>query len=118
MRIRDDACGACSGVGAGGVAVSLMVGLMSDYLALPEGVSLSSCRHGNEVRVWGYAEALAAIRLVVAKAGDDPSEVALRSMRIGAATTTLAAGGEVLQRVTLKEGRWRCSRVSQGIHSL
>ena len=41
-----------------------------------------------------YPEALAALRQVAAKAGDDPSEVGLHSLRLGAATT-LAAGGEV-----------------------
>ena len=43
-------------------------------------------------------EGRAALRQVAAGAGDDPSEVGLHSSRIGAATT-LAAGGDVPQRV-------------------
>ena len=43
---------------------------------------------------------------MIEKAGYDPSEVAFHSLRIGAATT-LAAGGEVPQRVTQREGRWK-----------
>ena len=39
-----------------------------------------------------FPEALAVLYQVAAKAGDDPSEVGLHSLRIGAATT-LAAGG-------------------------
>ena len=54
----------------------------------------------------------AALRQVVAKAGDDPSEVGLHSLRIGAATT-LAAGGEVSQRVIQREGRWNSSESSK-----
>ena len=43
--------------------------------------------------MWRYSEVLAALRQVAARAGDDPSDVGLHSLRIGAATT-LAAGGE------------------------
>ena len=91
-RTRDDPSGTRSGVGAGGGAVALMVELLSVYLTMPESAPLSSYRRGNEVRVWGYREALAALRQVAARAGDDLSEVALHSLRIGA-TTTLAVGG-------------------------
>ena len=49
---------------------------------------------------------------MTAKAGDDPSEVGLHSLRIGAATT-LAAGGEVSQRVIQREGRWKSSESSK-----
>ena len=41
-----------------------------------------------------------------------PSEVGLHSLRIGA-TTTLAAGGEVPQRVIQREGRWKSSESSK-----
>ena len=62
--------------------------------------------------MWRYPEALAALRQVAAKAGDDPSEIGLHSLRIGAATT-LAAGGEVPQRVIQREGRWKSSESSK-----
>ena len=65
-----------------------------------------------EVRVWRYPEALAALRQVAARAGHDPSEVGLHSLRIGAATT-LAAGGDVSQRVIQREGRWKSSESSK-----
>ena len=92
MLTRDDASGTRSGVGAGGCAIALMVELLSVYPRMPESASLSSYRCGSEVRVWRYPEALAALRQVAARAGDDLSEVALHSLRIGA-TTTLAVGG-------------------------
>ena len=111
VRTRDDAWGAQSGVGAGGGAVALMVELLSAYPTLPESAPLSSYQYGNEIRVWKYPEALQALRQVVAKAGDDPSEVGLHSLRIGAATT-LAAGG-VPQRVIQREGRWKSSESSK-----
>ena len=96
-RTRDDPSGTRSGVGAGGGAVALMVELLSVYPTMAESSPLSY-RGGNEVSVWRYPEALAALRQVAARAGDDPSEVGLHSVRIGAATT-LAAGGDVSQRV-------------------
>ena len=58
--------------------------------------------------MWRYPEALTALRQVAARAGHDPSEVGLHSLRIGAATT-LAAGGKVSQRVIQREGRWKSS---------
>ena len=81
VRTRDDASGTRSGVGAGGGAVALMVELLSVYPTMPESAPLSY-RCGNEVRAWRYPEALAALRQVAAKAGDDPSEVGLHSLRI------------------------------------
>ena len=62
--------------------------------------------------MWRYPEALAALRQVAARAGHDPSEVGLHSLRIGAATT-LAAGGDVSQRVIQREGRWKSSESSK-----
>ena len=113
MRTRDDARGARSGVGAGCGAVALMVELLSSYPALPDNAPLSYwC--ADEVRVWGYTEALRSLREVIEKAGDDPSEVGLHSFRIGAATI-LAAGGEVPQRVIQREGM-EVTRVIQGVH--
>ena len=46
------------------------------------------------------------------KAGDDPSEISLDPLRISAATT-LAAGGEVSQKVIQREGRWKSSESSK-----
>ena len=89
-----------------------MVELLSVYPTMPESAPLSSYRCGNEVRVWRYPEALAALRQVAAKAGDDSSEVGLHSLRIGAATTP-AAGGHVSQRVIQREGRWKSSEFSK-----
>ena len=80
-----------------------MMELLSVYPTMPESAPLSSYRCGDEVIVWRYPEALAALRQVAARAGDDPSEVGLHSLRIGAATT-LAAGGHVSQRVIQREG--------------
>ena len=90
-----------------------MVELLSVYPTMPESVPLPSYRCGNEVRVWRYPEALAALLQVAARAGDDPREVGLHSLRIGVATT-LAAGGDVSQRVIQREGRrksWESSKV-------
>ena len=112
VRTRDDASGTRSGVGAGGGAVALMVELLSVYPTMPESAPLSSHRCGNEVRVGRYPEALAALRQVAARAGNDLSEVGFHSLRISAATT-LAAGGDVSQRVIQKEGRWKSSESSK-----
>ena len=109
---HDDASGTRSGIGAGGGAIALMVELLSVYPTMPKSAPLSSFRCGNKVRVWRYPEALAALRQVAAKAGDDPSEVGPHSLRIGGATT-LAAGGEVSQRVIQREGRWKSSEFSK-----
>ena len=113
VRTGDDASGTRSGVGAGGRAVALMVELPSVYPTMPESVPLSY-RCGNEVRVWRYPEALAALRQVAAKAGDDSSEVGLHSLRIGAATM-LAAGGGASQRGS-REKVDGSPRVFQGIN--
>ena len=90
-----------------------MVELLLVYPTMPEsGAPLSSYRCGHEVRGWRCQEALAALRHVAARAGDDPSEVGLHSLRIGAATT-LSAGGDVSQRVIRREGRWKSSESSK-----
>ena len=62
--------------------------------------------------MWRYPEALAALHQVAARAGDEPSDVGLHSLRIGAATT-LVAGGDVSQRVMQREGRWKSSKSSK-----
>ena len=53
--------------------------------------------HGNEVRVRKRFEALEVLRRVATKTGDDPTEVSLYSLRIGAATPR-AAGREMPPR--------------------
>ena len=56
--------------------------------------------------MWGYTQALTALRQMVAREGVNPQEVGLHSLRIGAATA-LAAGGMVPDRIIQREGRWR-----------
>ena len=99
MRTREDAFGARSGVGAVGGAATLIVELLPGYPTLPESAPLTSYRYGKQVKVSEVAEALGALGRVVAEAGDDSSEVGLRSLRIGE-TPTLVAGGEGPQRAT------------------
>ena len=112
VRTRYDASATRSWVGAGGGAVALMMEFMPVYPTLPESAPLSSYRCGNKIRAWRYPEALAALRQVEAKAGDEPSEVGLHSLRIGAATT-VAPGGEASQRVIQRESRWKSSECSK-----
>ena len=88
-----------------------MVELLSVYPRMSESAPLLSYRCGNEVRVWRYPEALAALRQVAARAGDGPSEVGLHSLRIDAATAL--AAGDVSQRVIQREGRWKSSESSK-----
>ena len=84
-----------------------MVELLSCHPTLPDGAPLSSYHSGREIRVHKYDQALRALREVVEKSGGDPKELALHSLRIGGAST-LAAGGDVLDRVIQQEeGRWR-----------
>ena len=109
VRTRDAALGPGSGVGAGGGAVAVMVELLSMHVALPESAPLSAYLCGSKVNIWGYTQALRALRQVVEKSGGDPREVGLHSLRIGAATT-LAAGGGVAERVIQREGRWKSSQ--------
>ena len=112
VRTRYDASATRSWVGAGGGAVALMVELRSVYPTMPESAPLSSYRCGNEVRVWRHPEALSALRQMATRAGDDPSEVGLHSLRIGAAAT-LATGEDVSQGVIQREGRWKSSGSSK-----
>lgn len=105
VRTREEVTGPHSGVGTGGGAVALMVELMSLGITLPESAPLSSYTCGSVVRVWRYGQALRALRQVVVQSGGEPSDFALHSLRIGAATK-LAAGGDVPDRVIQREGRW------------
>ena len=111
IRVRDVARGRRSEIGAGGGAVALMVELMSCHLSLPESAPLCSyrCDRSSAVKVWGYTRALRALRQIVEKAGGNPKEVALHSLRIGAATT-LASGGEVPDRIIQRETYKTCTR--------
>ena len=95
-----------SGLGEGGGTIALMVALMSCHVALPEHAPLSSYRSGQQVRAWGYGQALKAPREVVCKSGCKPQEYVLHSLRIGSAST-LADGGDVSERVIQREGKWK-----------
>ena len=106
VRTRDEVCGSRSSYRADGGAVALMLELMSCFPGLPDHAPLSSYRCGSSVRVVRYGRALRAVKEVVAKSGCNPDEFALHSLRIGGATT-LAAGGDVSERVIQREGRWR-----------
>ena len=53
-----------------------------------------------------YGQALQAFREIVKKSGRDPKDLALHSLLIGGAST-LAAGGEVSERVIQGAGRWK-----------
>lgn len=106
VRTRSAVRGPRSGLGTGGGAVALMVDLLSRYPALPERAPLASYRSDNGVRVWGYGQAMRALREIVAQSGRNPDEFALHSLRIGGASV-LAAGGDVPERVIQREGRWK-----------
>ena len=105
VRTREDVTGPRSGVGTGGGAVTLMVELMASGITLPESAPLSSYTCGNVVRVWQYGQALRVLREVVVQSRGEPSDFALHSLRVGAATK-LEAGGDVPNRVIQREGRW------------
>ena len=77
---------------------------MASGITLPESAPLSSYTCGSVVRVWRYGQPLRALREVV-QSGGEPSDFALHSLRIGAATK-LADGGDVPDRVIQREGRW------------
>ena len=106
VRTRSWVRGPRSGLGEGVGAVVFMVALMSCHLALPENAPLSSYRSGQQVRAWGYGQALKALREVFPKFRGKPQEYAFHSLWLGNALT-LAAGGDVSERVTQREGRWK-----------
>ena len=89
-------------MGTGGGAVALMVELMASGITLPESAPLSSYTCGSVVRVWRYGQPLRALREVV-QSGGEPSDFALHSLRIGAATKL--AAGDVPDREIQMEGR-------------
>ena len=70
----------------GGGAVALMVELTASGITLPESAPSSSHRCDSVVRVWRHGQALRALREVVVQSGGEPSDFALPSLRIGAAT--------------------------------
>lgn len=105
VRTRDETSGPRAGYRADGGAVALLVELLSCHATLPADAPLSSYRSGREVRVVKYSQALRAFREVVENAGRNPKDFALHSLRIGGAST-LAAGGDISERVIQSEGRW------------
>ena len=91
---------------ADGGAVAILVELLFVHPALPKNAPLSSFRTRQGVQMWGYTQALAALRHIVARNVGDPQEVGLHSLRIGAATA-LATGDVVPDRIIQRKGRWR-----------
>ena len=106
VRTREEASGPRAGYRADGGAVAPMVELLSCHPTLPADAPLSSYRSGREVKVVKYSQALRSFRELVEKAGRNPKKFALHSLRIGGAST-LAAGGEVSERVLQREVRWK-----------
>lgn len=105
VRTRDETSGPRAGYRTDGGAVDLMLELLSCHATLPANAPLSSYRSGREVRVVTYSQALHAFRELVANAGRNPTDFGLHSLRIGG-TSTLAAGGDISERVIQSEGRW------------
>ena len=86
--------------------MALMVELMSCHATLHDDAPLSSYRVGREVKVLKYGQTLQGFREIVKKSGRDPKDFALHSLRIGGAST-LAARGEVSERVIQRAARWK-----------
>ena len=78
---------------------------MTSGITLPESAPLSSYTCGSVVRVWRYGQALRALREVVVGSRGEPSDFALHSLLIEAATK-LAARGDVPDRKIQREGCW------------
>ena len=104
VRIRTEVRGSKSSFREDGGAVALMLGLMSCFPSLPNHALLSY--RGKSSSLVRYGRALRAIKELVAKSGPNPDELALHSLHIGEATT-LAAGGDISERVIQREGRWK-----------
>lgn len=71
MRTRDEVLGPRSGYRTSGVAVSLMVELISYYPTLPDYAPLSSYREGKQVKVIRYGKVTQTLREIVKKYGRD-----------------------------------------------
>ena len=78
--------------------------LLSYHTTLPDSAPFSSYRSGREFLVWKYDQALRAFRERMERSGTHPKEFALHSVRIGAASSLAAGGGNVSIQ---QEGRWR-----------
>ena len=89
-----------------GIRGALTLEPMSYFSSFPDHAPLSSYRSDKSIRVVTYGRALRAIKELVARFGRNPDEFALHSLRIGGATT-LAAGGDISERVIQREGRWK-----------
>jgi len=103
LRTRDVAQGPRPRAGAGGGAVALLVELMSCHAMLPENAPLYAFRNSKR-GAWTYG-VTPRPREVAQSDGINPAHVGLHSLRIGA-TTSLAAGGEIPDRIIQREGRW------------
>ena len=106
VRTRSKVRGPRSSFRADGGAVALMLELTSCFPGLPDHAPLSSYQCGKAVRAFRYGRALRAVKEVVAESDRNPDEFAPHPLRIGGATT-LAAGGDISERVIRREGRWR-----------
>lgn len=94
--------GPLPGYRANGCAVALMVALKSSHSTLPD--DLSSYRFCRGVGVVNYGQALQAMKDVVKISWGNPEDFVLHSLRIEG-VSTLAAGGEVSERVIERAGK-------------
>lgn len=96
------------GAGAGRAplgAFEAIVELLNLYPHLPGGAPLMTRRTVKGWKVVTRAEALVALRMMVACSGRDPTQYALHSGRIGGATQLAAQGMSELQ--IQRAGRWK-----------
>ena len=106
MRTRDEVRGSRSSYSTDGGAVALVLEMMSCLQDLPDRTPLASYGFGSSARIVRHGRALRAVKEMVVESGRNPDEFALHSLRIGGATT-LAAGGNISERVIQREGKWR-----------
>ena len=106
VRTRTEVHASKSSLRVYGGAVTRRLDLLSCFSSFPDHAPLSSYRSDKSIRVVTYGRALRAIKGLVAKSGRDADELALHSLRIGGATT-LAAGGDIPERVMQRQGRWK-----------
>ena len=106
VRTRTEIHGSKSSFSVYGGAVALGLELISCFSGFTDHAPLSSYRGGKSVWVVRYGCALRAIEELLAKSGQNFDEFALPSLRIFGATT-LAAGGDISERATQGDRRWK-----------
>lgn len=97
-----------NGAGAGRAPVGAfeaIVELLDVHPRLPRGAPLMTRRTSAGWKVVTRAEAVVALRMMVACTGRDPAQFALHSGRIGGATQLAAQGMSELQ--IQRAGRWK-----------